>query len=99
MPRKKPNRIQYSETFKARAVKLANQSERSVSEVARELGIAEKTLLGWVNRAREQQASDEQSATASEKEELKVLRSEVRRLREEAEIFKKAAIYFANQKS
>lgn len=45
---KKRQRKVYSQTFKARAIKLAQHSDRSVSQVARELGIAEKTLLGWV---------------------------------------------------
>ena len=44
MTRKKRERKQYSETLKARAVKLANASSSSASNVARELGVAEKTL-------------------------------------------------------
>jgi len=49
MSPKKQQRKQYSATFKDRAVKLSQQSDSSVSQVARELGVAEK--LGWVRRA------------------------------------------------
>lgn len=96
MSQKKRQRKTYSQTFKARAIKLAQQSDRSVSQVARELGVAEKTLLGWVRTANDHdQVVD--GVTASEKDELKTLRGENSRLREEVEILKKAATYFANR--
>jgi len=94
---KKRQRKVYSQTFKARAIKLAQHSDRSVSQVARELGIAEKTLLGWVRTASDGDQAESASLPASEKDELKALRSEASRLREEVEILKKAATYFANR--
>ena len=97
MSHKKRQRKIYSQTFKARALKLAQQSDRSVSQVARELGVAEKTLLGWVRTANDRDQAGEVAVTASEKDELKTLRGENSRLREEIEILKKAATYFANQ--
>jgi transposase len=68
-----------------------------VSQVARELGIAEKTLLSWVRTEKDRQEAGEAVLNASEKDELKTLRSENDRLREEVAILKKAATYFANQ--
>lgn len=97
MTRKKRERKQYSETFKARAVKLASTSSSSVSKVARELGVAEKTLHCWVRADAVAQEVGIERLTASEKEELKALRAENKRLRDDAEILKKAATYFANQ--
>jgi transposase len=97
LPKKKRQRTIYSETFKARAITLAQQSDRSVSQVARELGIAEKTLLSWVRTEKDRQEAGEAVLNASEKDELKTLRSENDRLREEVAILKKAATYFANQ--
>ena len=97
MPRKTKTRKAYSESFKIRAVKLAQKSEKSVSEVARDLGVAEKSLLAWVRAARQREARGEEELTASEKEELKVLRAEVRGLHEEIDILKKATKYFAGQ--
>lgn len=96
--KKKTQRRNYGATFRARAIKLAQQSERSVSHVARELGIAEKTLLGWVRQASDRAAEARAPALeTSEKEELEALRKENARLREETEVLKKAATYFANQ--
>lgn len=97
MPKNKRRRTIYSETFKARAITLARQSDGSVSQVARELGIAEKTLLSWVRAARDRQEAGDAVLSASEKDELKALRSENDQLREEVAILKKAATYFANQ--
>ena len=94
--KKKGERKVYSETFKARALRLVAQSERSTSHIARELGIAEKTLLGWTRAARQREQTGEAQLSANEKDELKTLRKTVRRLEEETEILKKAATYFAN---
>ena len=97
MTMKKRERKQYSETFKARAVKLANASSSSVSKVAQELGVAEKTLHGWVRAEVVAQDAGIERLNASEKDELKALRAENKRLRDDAEFLKKAATYFANQ--
>lgn len=97
MTKSKQPRKTYSETFKARAVGLARQSDRAVSQVARELGVSEKTLLSWVRTAKVREDAGEVSLRDTEKDELKHLRNETARLREEVAILKKAATYFANQ--
>lgn len=93
----KAQRKNYSSTFKERAIRLAQQSDSSTSQVARELGIPEKSLLAWVRQANAEADRGAEVLAANEKEELKSLRRENARLKEEAEILKKAAIYFGNQ--
>ena len=50
MPKK--TRSRYTEEFKAEAVQLARSSpERSIRQLAYELGIADQTLRNWVKQA------------------------------------------------
>ena len=41
----------YSASFRANAVRLASESERPITEVARDLGVEYQTLYGWMQRA------------------------------------------------
>jgi transposase len=92
-----PTTKKYSAEFKERAVKLAVESDQSIAQTARDLGVNENTLHTWIgtyHRAarQEQQVQDEHLYA-----ELKRLRKENARLKEEREIRKKAAAYFAQQ--
>jgi len=40
----------YPEDFKRSAVELALLGDQSVTEIAKDLGVCNKTLYGWVNR-------------------------------------------------
>ena len=86
-------RKQYSAEFKAEAVRLVTSGERRQAEVARNLGVGSSTISKWCQEV----ASINKAAPSSgaDSEELKRLREEVRRLRLEQEILKKAAAYFA----
>jgi transposase len=87
----------YTEEFKAEAVRLARSSpERSIRQLAYELGIADQTLRNWVRQA-EIDAGEREGLTTEEREELRRLRKENRILREEREILKKAAAFFAKE--
>ena len=85
-------RPQYSPEFKAEAVRLVQTSADPVAKIARDLGVAGVTLRSWVDAARPPAA---EPLTGDERSELKQLRREVRQLREEREILKKAAAFFA----
>jgi putative transposase len=78
---------------------LVRSSGRSMSEVARSLGIAEGTLWNWVRTAREADSrrSDPDALTGSERNELRRLRKENIELRADAEILRRAAAYFARE--
>ena len=88
-------RRSYPEDFKRDAVALVTDQGYTVSEAARNLGIGDGLLRRW-----RQQFDQETAATGlsgDEGEELKQLRKEVRLLRMEKEILKKASQYFAKE--
>ena len=87
----------YTEEFKAEAVQLARSSpERSIRQLAYELGIADQTLRNWIKQE-EINRGEREGLTTQEREELRRLRKENRILREEREILKKAAAFFAKE--
>jgi transposase len=91
-------RRQFSEEFKAGAVRLVIDEGKSVGQAARELDLTESALRMWVERARADRGTGKPGAlTTAEREELYRLRKENRILAEEREILKKAAAFFARQ--
>lgn len=91
------HRRQFDAEFKAQAVRLVLGEGKSVGAVARELDLTETALREWVHRARADRTHGRTGLTTAEREELARLRKEVRVLREEREILKKAAAFFAKQ--
>ena len=94
----KRKRRAFTDEFKARTVKLVGESGKSIGVVARELDLTESAVRAWVR----QTAIDEGggvagSLTTEEREELVRLRREVRTLRQEREILKKATAFFAKE--
>ena len=95
MPRK---RRTFTDEFKAEAVKLCKTGERSVGQVARDLGLTETALRRWVQQADVDAGKvPPEALTTTEREELVRLRRENRRLQMEREILKKAAAFFAKE--
>ena len=88
-------RRNYTEEFKRDAVALVTEQGYKVSEAARSLGIGENLVRRW-RRELEEEVSDA-GLTTDEREELERLRKEVRMLRMEKEILKKASQYFAKE--
>ena len=92
------NKPPYTSEFKQSAVKLAVEGEKSVAQTARDLGVNENTLHTWINLYHRKPSS---KATVVDPQhlydELKALRKENKRLKEEREILKKAAAYFASE--
>ena len=88
---------QYSAEFKMEARKRVEASEGSAASVAKELGIKTSTLHGWLKRYREKpEGPFPGSGKLSPDDELiRKLERQNRELREENEILKKAAAYFA----
>jgi transposase len=89
----------YPEEFRRETVRLVLTTDKSMAEVARDLGINYKTLGNWVRAAQKREDRDAQPGAISESErvELQRLRKEVTELRVEREILRKAAAYFAKE--
>ena len=90
---KRKTRRRFSDEFKSEAVKLVKQSNRSMADLAMELGINAKSIGEWVKRAEE----NGQSIDEDERAELRRLRKENSELRMEREILKKATAFFAKE--
>jgi transposase len=87
-------RRDFTEAFKAQAVRLVRESGKTVSAVARELDLTESALRQWVRDA-EREARRTGALSSGERKELEQLRREVQTLRMERDILKKAAAFFA----
>ena len=89
-------RRHHTREFKLEAVRLAAVGDKTKAKVARELGIRVNQLRQWRLDFEEEGGNDvAKQELASAEQDLGALRREIARLREENEILKKAAIYFA----
>jgi len=86
----------YAPEFRAEAVRLARTSGRPLREIAEDLGCSLESLRHWVKQSKID-AGEREGLTTDEREELRRLRKENRLLREEREILKKAAAFFARE--
>ncbi len=90
-------RRSYSREFKIEAVKLILDGGESVARVARDLGINENLLHGWKRKFKEDPAFRDPKGLTPDQQEIRRLRRELERARQEREILKKAAAYFAKE--
>ena len=100
------SRSKYNEEFRSSTVQLILNNNKSVKEISTDLDIHEKTLYNWIRAYKiknklpvEARTTYGTTASISEsmEEELKRLRSENKILKQEREILKKAAAYFAKE--
>ncbi len=93
MPKSRPP---YAAEFRARMVELV-RSGRTPEDLSREFEPTAQSIWNWVRQAERDQGVREDGLTTDEKQELGRLRRENRVLREEKEILKKAAAWFAEE--
>ena len=93
-------RRRFTTEFKHEAVRLCKRGDRSIGQVAQEMDLAESALRRWVKQYEIDHGHNPTgSLTTEEQEELRTLRREVRVLREERTILKKAAAFFAKEQA
>ena len=92
MPRTRPP---YPPEFRRQAVELI-RSGTPLKQAAADLGVSEQTLRHWVRQG-DIDAGRAEGLTSDEREELRRLRRENRRLQHEREILKAAAAFFARE--
>jgi transposase len=96
--KKKPTTVQqvaYSQEFRETAIKLAVAGNKTIAEVADELGLPAKTLYAWVGAWKKKNSQPSSNGKSSADEELRKLQKRNKELEMENEILKKAAAYFA----
>ena len=95
VPRTNPT---YPPEFRREAIRLvrASDQEHPIPGIAREIGVSDGTLRNWLNQ-QEIDSGEREGLTSQEKEELRRLRREVKTLRQEKEILRKAAAFFARE--
>ena len=87
----------FTPEFKRDAVRLVMAEGKTVSEVARNLGLARSLLQRWVEQNADQDRDGHpRTARGVEKGEIKKLRKQLRDVTEERDILKKALAYFAD---
>jgi transposase len=94
----KRKRRAFTTEFKAQAVRVVRESGKPIGTVARELDLTETALRSWVRQAEVDTGRGVAGPlTTDERAELGQLRREVRTLRMERDILKKATAFFAKE--
>lgn len=94
---KRRARREFTDDFRAGAARLVLDEGKTVTQVSRDLDLTPSALRTWVRQARADRTHGRTGLTTEEREELRRLRKEVRELRMEREILKKAAAFFAKE--
>jgi transposase len=90
-------RRQFTDEFRAGAVRLVLDEGRSIAQAARELDLTPSSLSNWVRQARADRTKGKAGLTTDERAELTALRKELRVVKMEREILGKAVAFFAKE--
>ena len=96
MEQQRRPRRSFPDEYKVEVIDLCRSSARSIAAVARDLDLSETAVRRWVNQA-EVDAGRRDGLSTAEREELARLRKEVRVLREERDILRRATVFFARE--
>lgn len=88
-------RNNYPLEFRISSVNLAESSNQPVSYTARDLGIKPDTLYSWIAKYSTKNNQDHMGNNVNSVEEIKRLKKELFLVKQERDLLKKAAAYFA----
>ena len=92
-------RQNFSKEFKQEAVRLLEKKEKDASQLARELGVRRNQLYKWQKEIESHgdEAFPGKGRRSTKQDETSSLKARIKRLEQENEILKKAAVYFAKE--
>ena len=85
----------YTEEFRIAAVKQLTEGGHSVADVARRLGVTTKSSYDWKEKYGESTAAYQERK--AEQDEVRRLKAELKRVTQERDILKEAAVFFAGE--
>lgn len=85
----------YAEEFKIEAVKQVTDRGYKIGDVAQRLGVTTKSLHDWIKKYGN--AGSQHQTITSQQDELRQLKAQLRRVTEERDILKEAAVFFAGE--
>lgn len=86
----------YAPEFRREAIRLLRAGDRSPKQLAVELGCTEQTLRNWLRQDEADRGERSDVLSSEERKRLRELERENRVLRQEREILKRAAAFFAS---
>jgi transposase len=93
---KKRKYRRYSEEFKEEAVKLSFSSDKTLQQIASELGVDCKNLSNWRRAYKSKQSGG--AISIEDRNRIKAMEKEIKELRLERDILKKAAAIFSQDR-
>lgn len=93
MPKTRPA---YPEQFRREALELVRRG-RTIPDVAGSLGVSPQSLRNWMRQDERDRGERDDGLTSAERDELRELRTRVKRLAQERDILKRATALFARE--
>jgi transposase len=93
----KRTKQQYTTEFRENAVNLVISSDKSIAQIARDLGINGTTLYAWIGKAKSSTIQAPGKSNEQLFDELKKVKKELAEVKEQRDILKKATAYFAKE--
>ena len=96
MGTKPRRRRSFTPEFKAEIVERCREGDRSIAQVAKDFNLVESAVRRWVEQA-DIDSGQRDGLTSGEREELRELRRENRRLQADVDLLKRAMAFFAKE--